>query len=78
MLTDEYFVFYCFQYWDYTLENIAKNYAKKCIYMHNDDRKKNQDKFSTVGENLFYTTGKKDTISSTIQVRKIQYPLQYR
>jgi hypothetical protein len=41
--------------WDYTLQNVAQNYAVKCIWAHNPSRTTEANgKFKYVGENIYY------------------------
>ncbi|BFZ19714.1 hypothetical protein BsWGS_22753 [Bradybaena similaris] len=51
--------------WDSELEQLAQNYADKCIFQHNKDRRLKA--FPSVGENLYAGTGNFDP-ASVVQV----------
>ena len=43
--------------WSNELAQVAQNYAKRCVFSHNDDRTSQQATFSYVGENLAAGSG---------------------
>ena len=48
------------QEWNNELARVAQNYAEQCIFAHNSDRVSQQSTFSSVGENLFASSGAAD------------------
>lgn len=51
--------------WDSKLEWIAEEYGKKCVWEHNPERKK-QYGLSSVGENMWKSSGKTNTTSAAV------------
>ncbi len=48
------------QVWNDELAQVAQTYAEQCVFDHNPGRVSQQATFSSVGENLFASTGMAD------------------
>ena len=54
------FYIYFQQVWNSELAQVAQNYAEQCNFAHNGDRISQQATFSSVGENLYASSGAAD------------------
>lgn len=64
-----YFVCYFIQMqvWNAELATVAQNYAAQCVFEHNSQRVSQQSTFTSVGENLYASSGLAVNYTSAVQ-----------
>ena len=56
----------CLQLWNNDLAQVAQNYADNCVFEHNSNRVSQQSTFTSVGENLFASSGQANYTSAVL------------